>query len=202
MAEAHYGAGTAGVLGAYGLLGLALGLGAALVRRRAPRVLVAIGAMTIAWTGLVFLRGDAGNAAFVASSWIIPAAVLAALLVRRAARRPQRLVVDALQVPVEFSGVGRGAARDRGRADAAPAGHARRPALPARRGPRPGARLSPRLRGADPARAQPAALAPHRRPAGAAELRDGPRTVLLCPGDQAPVITRARVVLAVYDFAA
>ena len=34
---------------------------------------------------------------------------------------------------------------------------------------------------------------------GLGASRDGPRTVLLCPGDQAPVITRARVVLAVYD---
>jgi len=107
VAEAGFALGWPGIVGAHLLLGVFVGLGVTVVRQRLDLALHVASLMALGWTGFVFIRGDVGNAAFVAAGWIVPVGIVFVLLSRWAQKSSvRRVVVDALQVPVQFSGVG------------------------------------------------------------------------------------------------
>jgi glycosyltransferase involved in cell wall biosynthesis len=196
VAEASYRLRAGGVAAAHLLLGLLAGLGRAM-RRRVSAVFVALVVTAACWSAFVFVRGDAGNAAFAAAPWILCSVVAAPILRRRAGQRPTRLVVDALQVPPELSGVARQLRAIGGEL-----------ALPEDievilRCPRdvvdlmlpsfPNATLHTPLASSRPRWRRivyQQIVAP---------VRDGASTLVVCPGDQAPLWGRSRVALIVHD---
>ena len=197
-AEAGYAFGWPGVIAAHGMLAAFVTGLLALAQLRAPPVLWPLGVMAASWTGFVFLRGDAGNAAFVAAGWIVPAAGCTWLLRRRRPRRIRRVVFDALQVPRELSGVAAQLLRmgeDLPRLPdgieivlRCPADVADRlaPAFPGAVVHTPLGRSRPRWRRL----AYQQLVAP---------LRDGSSVLLVCPGDQAPLWGRAAILLIAHD---
>ncbi len=101
---------------AFGVFGMALmallfGVGASAAERRfatSDSVLVRpVVLATIGWCVFVLMRGDFANAIVVGSGWVIPLVLFSRALGLRSEPRVKKLVIDALQVAPQFSGVGR-----------------------------------------------------------------------------------------------
>lgn len=200
VAEAGSTIGWPAAVGAHLLLGLLVGLGVTVVRRRFDLALQAASLMALGWAGFVFIRGDFANAAFVAAGWLVPVGAVLFVLSRRARRSGvRRVVVDALQVPPQFSGVGRvvmgigeeltDVALDAELVLRCPEDvrGLLEPSFP------PGTRVECPIPSSHPRARRLVAqqlLAP---------LRDGRDTLVMCPGDQAPAWGRSPVLLVAHD---
>jgi glycosyltransferase involved in cell wall biosynthesis len=198
-AETDYAFGTAGVVVAFLLLGALAGLAERWVAGRAPPAVEPIVLATIAWSVFCFVRGDFANALVVTAGWIIPLGLVARSIGLRPPAPVRRVLVDALQVAPEFSGIGR-------RIEEMGAGLAADPPGPpvALRCPRDAAA---RLRRAFPGGTELEAPLKSSRPRLrriayqqiVAPLRDAASTLLVCPGDQAPLWGRAPLVFVIHD---
>jgi glycosyltransferase involved in cell wall biosynthesis len=198
-AESYYAFGLAGLLVAFLLLGLGTGVAELRIADRGPPALKPIVLATIGWCLFVLIRGDLANALVFASGWVIPLLLVARSVGLRRDPEPERVVVDALQVAPEFSGIGRRVA-EIGRS-------LREDGCPLPLTVRCAADVAERLRGEFPA--DTAFHTPLRgsRPRSLriayqqliAPLRDSASTLLVCPGDQAPVWGRAQLVFVVHD---
>jgi glycosyltransferase involved in cell wall biosynthesis len=107
MAETDYDFGPIGVVVVFAILGALAALAETFVAGGAPRAVRAVVTASIAWTMFVLVRGDLANALVFSSGWIIPLAVASRWLGLWEPRRGPRILVDALQVAPEFSGIGR-----------------------------------------------------------------------------------------------
>ena len=200
VAEARFSLGWQGAVAVHGLLGLLVGLSVTMARRRLPQALQVAAVMAAGWTGLVFIRGDVANAALAAATWVIPVAAVLVVLSRRQQRSVvRRVVVDALQVPPQFSGLGtvvRTIGRELGSASMEPelvlrcpadARHLLEPSFPDH------ARVECPISGSHPRLRRLFA----QQVSG--PLRDARDTLVICPGDQGPLWGRSPVVLAAND---
>jgi glycosyltransferase involved in cell wall biosynthesis len=197
VAEAYANFGAPGLVLVLALLGAAFALAELYVVRGAPPALrVALG-IAVGWSAFLFLRGDLANALVFASAWIVPVGVVALGAGFRPLLRRDRVVIDALQVPPEFSGVGRMVLSIGQELDA----------LDQPLEVRCGADVAETLRAAFPERTQFRLPVASSRPRIlrvayqqlVAPVLDPRSSLIVCPGDQAPAWGRARVLLAVYD---
>jgi glycosyltransferase involved in cell wall biosynthesis len=199
IAEADYAFGPAGVLLIFLTLGCLAALAELMIARAAPRALEPLLLATIGWCVFVLVRGDFANALVAAAGWVIPLAAASWYLGMRREPRGGRVVIDALQVPPAFSGVGRivmGIGHSLGEVElgrplevrcAADVVDELRPHFPA------GTTFRLPLRSSRPRALRifyQQLLAP---------LLDPRTTLLVCPGDQAPIWGRAPVVLTIMD---
>jgi glycosyltransferase involved in cell wall biosynthesis len=198
-AETDYAFGPFGVLFVF----LLLGGGLAFMERRLgttgsspvwPVVLA-----TLAWCAYVLVRGDFANALVFSAGWVLPLALMARSIGLRSEAPPRRIVIDALQVAPEFSGIGRRVAEIgqslrevelplpltvRCGADVV---DMLRPEFP------PGTHFHTPLRSSRP-RWLRIAYQQIFRP-----VVDSASSVLICPGDQAPLWGRSPLVFIVHD---
>jgi glycosyltransferase involved in cell wall biosynthesis len=198
VAESDYNGGLFGVAVALGLFGALAAFGELFVARGAPRAMRPVWAAVLLFAGFMVLRGDLANALVFSFSLTAPLVVASVLLGFRPLPRRDRLVVDALQVPRELSGVGAQVLRIT--EDLAPVLGERMEirltsdTYRALRDRLPRAatyRLSLR-------RSLPRSLRICYQQ-GLAPFLDARSSTLLCPGDQAPAWGRARVLLVVHD---
>jgi glycosyltransferase involved in cell wall biosynthesis len=199
VAESDFNFGPAGVAVVFLLLGLALAFGEVYIANASPRALGALWSAAIVWCAFVFVRGDFANALVVAAMWIVPLTAVSLVVGFRTQRRGRRIVIDALQVPKTFSGLGRQALAIGSDMHDLPS--ARTLEL------RCAVETAPLLKEAFP----PGTLfrTPIRRSRPRllrigyqqlwAPLLDPASTTLVCLGDQAPLIGRAKVVLTIHD---
>jgi glycosyltransferase involved in cell wall biosynthesis len=198
-AESYYAFGIAGLLVAFLLLGFGAGLAELRIADRGPPAIKPIVLATIGWCLFVLVRGDLANALVFASGWVIPLLLVSRSIGLRRDAEPERIVIDALQVAPEFSGIGRRVA-EIGRS-------LREDGCPLPLTVRCAADVAERL--SDEFPPSTAFHTPLRssRPRSlrilyqqlVAPLRDGASTVLVCPGDQAPIWGRAQLVFVVHD---
>lgn len=197
--ESYYAFGGAGVLVAFLLLGFATGIAELRIANRAPPPVKPIVLATIGWCLFVLVRGDLANALVFAAGWVIPLLLVARSVGLRRDPEPERVVIDALQVAPEFSGIGRRVA-EIGRS-------LRDDGCPLPLTVRCAADVAERLRAEFPAGTAFHTPLRSSRPRAlrvlyqqlVAPLRDGASTVLVCPGDQAPVWGRGQLVFVVHD---
>jgi glycosyltransferase involved in cell wall biosynthesis len=198
-AETDYDFGPLGVVVVFAILGALAALVEVFVAGGAPRPVRAVVIASIAWTAFVLVRGDLANALVFSSGWIIPLLVASRTLGLREPRPRPRIVVDALQVASEFSGIGRRvseigeslaevelpwALEVRCGADVAGRMAEEFP---------PGTQIRTPLRGSRPRIVRilyQQLVAP---------IFDRRSTLLVCPGDSAPVWGRARLLLVIND---
>jgi glycosyltransferase involved in cell wall biosynthesis len=197
--ESYYAFGVAGVIAAFLLLGFATGMGELRIADRAPPAVKPIVLATIGWCLFVLVRGDLANALVFAAGWVIPLLLVARSIGLRRDPEPERIVIDALQVAPEFSGIGRRVA-EIGRS-------LREDGCPLPLTVRCAADVAERLPGEFPggtafhtplrsSRPRPLRILYQQL---VAPLRDSASTLLVCPGDQAPVWGRAQLVFVVHD---
>jgi glycosyltransferase involved in cell wall biosynthesis len=198
-AESFYGFGIFGTILTFLLLGLAVGAAEARIANRAPAAVKPIVLATIGWCLFVLVRGDLANALVFASGWVIPLLLVSRSVGLRPDVELKRIVIDALQVAPEFSGIGRrveeigNSLRESGTplpltvrcaADVTERLEVEFPA---------GTTFHTPLRSSRPRLLRVAyqqLLAP---------LLDGASTLLVCPGDQAPIWGRASLVFVIHD---
>ncbi len=198
-AESDYAHGTAGVLVVFLLLGALAGLAERRVADRAPPVVAPIAVATIAWCVFCLVRGDFANAIVVSAGWIVPLLLVSRWIGLRPQPPVRRVLVDALQVAPEYSGIGRRIEELGHSLGETPPGapvevrcgrdvaERLRTAFPAKTGFETPLRSSrPRLRRI----AYQQLIAP---------LRGSASTLLVCPGDQAPLWGRSPLVFVIHD---
>jgi glycosyltransferase involved in cell wall biosynthesis len=198
IAESYYGFGILGLIVAMALLGAGAGLAESRLAARDPMAMPLVLA-TMGWCLFVLVRGDLANALVFASGWVIPLLLVSRSIGLRRDAKPERVVVDALQVAPEFSGIGRRVA-EIGRG-------LREEGCPLPLTVRCAADVANRLRDDFPAGTAFHTPLRSSRPRVLrilyqqlmAPLRDAASTVLVCPGDQAPVWGRAQLVFVVHD---
>jgi glycosyltransferase involved in cell wall biosynthesis len=198
-AESDYDWGFAGMVVVFLVLGALAGLAERRIASRAPPLVVPIVLATIAWCVFCLVRGDLANAVVVSAGWVIPLLFFSRSIGLRRQPTPRRLLVDALQAAPEFSGIGRRiqeigqslSADDPGVPVtvrcAADVRAQLEPAFP------PGTTFETPLSSSRPRLRRilyQQLIAP---------LRDDAATLLLCPGDQAPVWGRAPLVFVIHD---
>ncbi len=146
-----------------------------------------------------FGRGDLADALVVAAMWIVPLTAVSLVFGFRTQRRGRRIVIDALQVPQTFSGVGRQALAIGSQMHDLPSSRTLEV--------RCAVETAPLLRAAFPAgtlfrtpirRSRPRLLRIGYQQLWA-PLLDPASTTLVCLGDQAPLLGRATVVLTIHD---
>lgn len=198
VAESDYNGGLLGVTLVLALFGALAAFGELFVVRGAPASIRPVWAIVLIFDGFMILRGDLANALVFGASLTAPLAGASLALRYRPLPRRRRIVLDALQVPRELSGIGAQVLRfvdelvaasvDRLEIRAASETFETvRDRLPAEATHRlPLRRSRPRMLRI----AYQQVLAP---------LLDARSTTLICPGDQAPAWGRARVVLVIYD---
>ena len=198
-AETDYDFGPAGVVIVFAILGALAALTELFVAGSAPRPVRAVVMATIAWTAFVLVRGDLANALVFASGWVLPLLFFARPLGLREPAPVRRIVIDALQVAPEFSGIGRRLAE---------IGESFREAdVPVPLVVRCAADVEERLRAVFPPDATFQTPLRRSRPRILriayqqllAPLLERPTTLLVCPGDQAPGWGRAALVFVVHD---
>jgi O-antigen biosynthesis alpha-1,2-mannosyltransferase len=198
-AESYYAFGVVGMIATFLLLGFATGIAELRIANRAPPLVKPIVLATIAWSLFVLMRGDLANALVFASGWVIPLLLVSRSAGLRRDAELRRIVIDALQVAPEFSGIGRRVAE---------IGHSLREApstLPLT--VRCAADVAERLRGEFPDGTEFHTPLRGSRPRSlrivyqqlVAPVFDRASTLLVCPGDQAPVWGRAPLVFVVHD---
>jgi glycosyltransferase involved in cell wall biosynthesis len=198
-AETDYDFGPAGVVIVFAILATLAALGELFVAGGAPRPVRAVVMASIAWTAFVLSRGDLANALVFSSGWLIPLAVASRGLGLREPRRGPRILIDALQVSPEFSGIGRRVAeigQSLGAAElevplevrcAEDVAEMIEREFPS------GTRIRTPLRSSRPRLVRiffQQLIAP---------FADRRSTLLVCPGDQVPVWGRASLVLVLHD---
>lgn len=198
-AESYYAFGVAGLVVAFLLLGFGTGLAELRIANRAPSAVKPIVLATIGWSLFVLMRGDLANAIVFASGWVIPLLLVSRSAGLRRDAEPRRIVIDALQVAPEFSGIGRRVAE---------IGNSLREAdSPLPLTVRCAADVAERLRAEFPAGTDFHTPLHSSRPRSlriayqqlVAPIFDRASTWLVCPGDQAPVWGRAPLVFVVHD---
>ena len=199
IAESDFNFGPAGVGVVFLLLGFALAFGEVYIADASPRALSALWSAAVAWVAFVFVRGDLANALVVSAIWIVPLTAVSLVLGFRPQRRGRRIVIDALQIPKTFSGLGRQAlAIGADLHDLPPS-----TTLEVRCA----VETAPLLRTAFPSRALFRTPIRRSRPRLLrivyqqlwAPLLDPGSTTLVCLGDQGPLFGRATVVLTIHD---
>jgi len=198
--EADYSFGLAGTVVIFLALGLIAGFAESRIVARAPRMVAPVVLATIVWCCFVLLRGDLANALVFGGGWVIPLLLVSRSIGLRRERAPERVVIDALQVAPQFSGVGR-QVEDIGRSlttsDSMP--------LPLRircaRDVRDGLAevFPPATRFHTPLRSSRPRLLRIAYQQLWAPIWDRRSTVLVALGDQAPVWGRAKLVFAIND---
>ena len=198
-AEADYAYGPLGVALVFALLG---GLAAFAERRildRAARIVWPVAFAALTWTVFCLCRGDLANALTVSAGWLLPLLLVSRAIGLRPPAPVRRILIDALQVAPEFSGIGRRIAelgREFGR---------HRSELPLR--VRCARDVEETLREAFPADTEFETPLDSSRPRSRrvvyqqfiGPIRDSASTLLVCPGDQAPVWGRAPLLFIVHD---
>lgn len=198
-AETDYDFGPLGVVIVFAILGALAALTEIFVAGGAPRPVRAVVIASIAWTAFVLVRGDLANALVFSSGWIIPLVVASRRLGLREPRPRPRIVVDALQVAPEFSGIGRRVGEI-----GESLGEA---ALPFSLEVRCGADVAERMAAEFPPGTWIRMPLASSRPRVVrvlyqqllAPLFDRRSTLLVCPGDSAPIWGRARLLLVIND---
>lgn len=197
MAELRADLGTNwGVIAAFALFGTVL---AALEHRirRGLRILAPLLAIAMFWSAYAVVRGDLANGALLVANWVFPFGIVAYLVSRPP--RPRRIVIDALQVAPTFSGIGRMVLEIGQQFRAAPDSPpltvrcARDVEATLREAFPPGTTFEVPLASSHP-RLRRLAYQQLIRP-----LRESGSTLMVCPGDQAPVWGGAAVVLICFD---
>lgn len=107
VGESYYAVGTLGMIVVFALLGAGVGFAESRLAARASPMARPLVLATIAWCLFVLVRGDLANALVFASGWVIPLLLVAGSIGLRRKAPAKRVVIDALQVAPEFSGVGR-----------------------------------------------------------------------------------------------
>jgi glycosyltransferase involved in cell wall biosynthesis len=107
VAESDYAFGAVGMIAIFVLLGAGIGMAESRIANRAPPSVKPIVLATIGWCLFVLVRGDLANAFVFASGWVIPLLLVARSIGLRREVPVARVVIDALQVAPQFSGVGR-----------------------------------------------------------------------------------------------
>jgi glycosyltransferase involved in cell wall biosynthesis len=199
IAESYYAFGIAGMIVVLALVGAGVGFAESRLAARSIPMVVPLVVATMGWCLFVLIRGDLANALVFASGWVIPLLLVARSIGLRQEAPAKRVVIDALQVAPQFSGVGRQVVDlGRGLDDAA---------LP----------LPLTVRCAKDMRDRLAEVFPtdtrFHTPIGSsrprllriayqqifAPLRDPSSTILVALGDQAPIWGRARLVFVIND---
>ncbi len=199
VAEADYNFGPVGAVLIMALLGAVVMLGDSFIARRSPRLVEPIVAATIFWTAFELIRGDLANAITFSSGWILPLLIFSMALGLRRDPPLKRILVDALQVAPNFSGIGRRVAELGESLKSDPVG------LPIE--VRCAREVEAELRPCFPAETKFRTPLARSRPRSlrilfqqlVAPLSTGPRTLLLCPGDQAPFWGRSPLLFVVHD---
>jgi glycosyltransferase involved in cell wall biosynthesis len=199
VGESYYAFGLIGVVLIFALFGLGGGLAESLIANRGPTLIKPIVLATIGWCAFVLVRGDFANALVFAAGWVLPLLIVARSVGLRRPPPIRRIVVDALQVAPEFSGIGRRLAE---------IGESFREAdVPVPLVVRCAADVEERLRAVFPPdttfqtplrRSRPRILRIAYQQL-LAPLLERPTTLLVCPGDQAPGWGRAPLVFVVHD---
>ena len=199
VAEADYNFGPVGAILIMGLLGAAVMLADAFLARRAPRLVEPIVAATVFWTSFELIRGDLANAITFSSGWILPLIIFSMAIGLRRDPPLKRILIDGLQVAPRFSGIGRRVAELGESLRSDPVGlpievrcsrevvDELRPCFPE------GTKFRTPL-----ARSRPRSLRILFQQT-IAPLATGPATLLLSPGDQAPVWGRSPLLFVVHD---
>ena len=107
VAEVDYNVGVGGVIVLMGLLGFFVVFLDRKVAQRAPPLVEPVVAATIFWFAFEVIRGDLANALIFSAGWIIPLILFSRAIGLRRDPALKRMIVDALQVAPQFSGIGR-----------------------------------------------------------------------------------------------
>lgn len=167
--------------------------------RRAPPAVEAIAVATIFWCFFELTRGDLANAIVFSSGWLVPLVIFSRGLGLRSFPEVKRLVVDALQVAPQFSGIGRRLA------EIGEGLISRPPSIPVTvRCP---ADVKDALVAHFPSGTEFECPIKSSRPRFhrilyqqvVAPLRTGSRTAILSPGDQAPLWGTSRLIFVIHD---
>jgi glycosyltransferase involved in cell wall biosynthesis len=154
---------------------------------------------TLAWCLYVLMRGDFANALVFSAGWIIPLLLVSRSIGLRTDAKAECMVIDALQVAPEFSGIGRRVAEIGNSLKevevplpltvrcAADVVDMLRPEFPS------GSHFHTPLRSSRP-RLLRIAYQQLVRP-----IFDSASTVLVCPGDQVPLWGRSPLIFVVHD---
>jgi glycosyltransferase involved in cell wall biosynthesis len=198
VAESDYNGGLVAVAVVFALFGAVAGFCELFVGRGAPAALRPLWAAVLIFDGFMIVRGDLANAIVFTASLTIPLVVASVVLGFRPLPRRRRVVLDALQVPHETSGIGAQVTRIAGQlvplaGDTLElrASCLTHQAVCGRLPPNVAFRLPVR-------RSRPRWLRIAYQQALAPVL-DARSATIVCPGDQAPAWGRARVVLVVHD---
>lgn len=199
VAESYYAFGIAGLVVLFLALGSLVGLAESRFASHTQPMVRPLVLATIGWCLFVLIRGDLANAVVFASGWVIPLLLMSRSIGLRSEARPRRIVIDALQVAPDYSGIGRRVV-EIGRS-------LREEGTPLPLTVRCAANVVAELKdefpvGTDfhtPLRsARPRVLRIAYQQC-IAPLFDRGTTLLVCPGDQAPVWGRAPLVFVVHD---
>lgn len=107
VAESDYNFGPLGAVIVMALIGLLAAVCDRRVAQRAPPLVEPIVVATIFWTCFELTRGDLANAATFSAGWVIPLLLFSLALGLRKEPPLKRMVIDAMQVAPQFSGIGR-----------------------------------------------------------------------------------------------
>ena len=198
-AETDYFYGPLGVAFVFALLGGLAAFAETRILAFSARIVWPVAFAALTWTVFVLCRGDLANALVVAAGWLLPLLLVSRAVGIRPPAAIKRILIDALQVAPEFSGIGRRIA-DLGRDF-----RSRPPDLPLQ--VRCAEDVAEGLRDEFPEHTEFVTPLRSSRPRMlrvayqqiVGPLRDSASTLLVCPGDQAPVAGRAPLLFIVHD---
>lgn len=107
FAEADFNLGLVGMVLASALLGAIIWGAGRFLAQRAPPLVEPVVLATIFWFLFEMVRGDTANALAFSGAWVVPLLIFSRAVGLRDRPAPRRLVIDATQVPPNFSGIGR-----------------------------------------------------------------------------------------------
>ncbi|HTU13950.1 MAG TPA: glycosyltransferase [Solirubrobacterales bacterium] len=107
VSESDYNFGPLGAVVVLALLGAFCVVADRRIAQRAPPLVEPVIAATIFWLVFELIRGDVANALVFSAGWIIPLVIFSRAIGLRADPPIKRVVIDALQVAPKFSGIGR-----------------------------------------------------------------------------------------------
>ncbi len=199
VSEADYNFGPVGVVIILALLGSAAVVVDRRIAQKAPSLVEPVVAATVFWVIFEIVRGDLANALVFSAGWVIPLVICSRAIGLRRDPALKKVVIDALQAAPRFSGIGRRLADIGASLSADPL------ELPVEvRCPRD---VEAELRACFPLNTTFATPLASSRPRVRrilyqqifAPFLNGPSTLLVCPGDQAPVWGRSPLLFVVHD---
>ena len=107
MSEADYSYGPLGIVVIFAVLGALAGFAERRLIGRAAPIVRPVAYAAIAWCVFALVRGDLANALVVSAGWILPLVLVSRGIGLRHPAKVRRVVIDALQVAPQFSGIGR-----------------------------------------------------------------------------------------------